>query len=105
MLAEKPTAGKRFTAVMNRVDKDFCKSSSGALPAWTEQMARLKSTSFIGLLISCLVGGICYSSAFAQSYQGSLRGSLRDSSGNVLPSATLTLTNEATNVSRIVITN
>ncbi|MBO0719659.1 MAG: TonB-dependent receptor [Blastocatellia bacterium] len=42
---------------------------------------------------------------FSQSYQGGLRGSLRDSGGNVMPSVTITLTNEATNVARTTVTN
>ncbi|MBL8203042.1 MAG: TonB-dependent receptor [Blastocatellia bacterium] len=42
---------------------------------------------------------------FAQSYQGSLRGALKDSSGNTLAAATLTLTNEETGVSRTTVTN
>ncbi len=43
--------------------------------------------------------------AAAQSYQGSLRGAVRDSGGKALPAATLTLTNEETNLSRTTVTN
>ncbi|HEY9433495.1 MAG TPA: TonB-dependent receptor, partial [Blastocatellia bacterium] len=44
-------------------------------------------------------------SSYAQSYQGSLRGTLTDGSGKALASATLTLVNEQTNVSRVTVTN
>ncbi|HEX9000088.1 MAG TPA: carboxypeptidase-like regulatory domain-containing protein, partial [Blastocatellia bacterium] len=43
--------------------------------------------------------------ALAQSYQGTLRGAVNDSSGKTLSSATLTLINEQTNVSRTTVTN
>src|ERR671910_454913 len=40
----------------------------------------------------------------AQSFQGGLRGSVKDSQG-IIPGATVTLTNEATGVSRDTVTN
>jgi len=45
------------------------------------------------------------STAYGQSYQGGLRGSLHDSSGNALSSVTLSLINEATNLTRTTVTN
>jgi hypothetical protein len=41
----------------------------------------------------------------AQSFQGGLRGAARDVSGGVLPGVSLSLTNEATSVSRSTVTN
>ncbi len=45
------------------------------------------------------------STAYGQSYQGSLRGSLHDSTGNALSNVTLALINEATNLARATVTN
>ncbi len=105
MLAEKFSPGKTFTVAVNHADLDFLKSSSGALPACANQSLRFNDKIFVSLMMCCALAIVCHLSAFAQSYQGSLRGSLRDSSGNVLPQATMTLMNEATNISRSVMTN
>jgi hypothetical protein len=43
--------------------------------------------------------------AHGQSYQGGLRGSLRDNAGNALSTVTLSLTNEATRLTRTTVTN
>ncbi|HYR43448.1 MAG TPA: TonB-dependent receptor [Terriglobia bacterium] len=43
--------------------------------------------------------------SFGQGFQGGLRGSVRDSGGAVVPGVEVTLTNEATNLSRTTITN
>jgi hypothetical protein len=45
------------------------------------------------------------STAYGQSYQGSLRGSLHDSTGNALANVTLSLISEATNLTRTTVTN
>lgn len=56
----------------------------------------------LGLLF---VLGFVALSAQAQSFQGGLRGAVKDRESNVLAGATLTLTNQATNVSRTTVTN
>src|SRR2546422_11634613 len=43
--------------------------------------------------------------SFGQGFQGGLRGSARDPGGAVVPGVEVTLTNEATNLSRTTITN
>src|SRR5262245_39642920 len=43
--------------------------------------------------------------AFSQGFQGGLRGSIRDAGGAVVPGAEVTLTNEATSLSRTTVTN
>src|SRR5258708_17732903 len=43
--------------------------------------------------------------AFGQSYQGGVRGSVTDSSGGVVPNTKVVLLDEATKVSRAVLTN
>src|SRR3989449_2369667 len=43
--------------------------------------------------------------SFGQGFQGGLRGSVRDPGGAVVPGVEVTLTNEATNLSRTTITN
>ncbi len=53
---------------------------------------------FFGLLLIGIT-------ASAQTYQGSLRGAVRDTDGKALSAATLTITNEETNVSRTTVTN
>ena len=62
---------------------------------------RSVKTIFITSLLLCalLVQG------WAQSFQGGLRGAIRDNAGSILPGVTLTLLNEATNVSRTTVTN
>ena len=54
-------------------------------------------------LCSLLLLG-CVADAFGQTFTGGLRGAVRDANG-VLPGVTVTLTNEATNVSREVVSN
>lgn len=56
-------------------------------------------------LLACLCATMLAFSVNAQSFHGSLRGAVRDKSGNVLPNATLTLVNEATNLSRTTVAN
>jgi trimeric autotransporter adhesin len=57
------------------------------------------------ILSLLFVLGITLISAQAQSFQGGLRGAVKDRDGNVLMGATLTLTNQETNVSRTTVTN
>src|SRR2546426_4451550 len=60
---------------------------------------RLRTTlTFIVLLASSV-------HSFGQGFQGGLRGSVRDPGGAVVPGVEVTLTNEATNLSRTTITN
>ena len=54
----------------------------------------------LGLLLAL---GITVISAQAQSFQGALRGGVKDKEGQMLAGATLTLTNQATNVSRTTV--
>ncbi len=99
MLAKIPTTSKRFSHIFNLPNGDQLKSSSGAMPACIGRAARAF------MIFMCAVVLVGPSPIFAQSYQGGMRGSLRDSSGNVLPQASLSLTNEATNATRVVVTN
>ena len=57
----------------------------------------------LALLACALVAGGA-SHAFAQGFQGGVRGAIKDS-GGVIPGADVTLTNEATNVSRSTTSN
>jgi hypothetical protein len=43
--------------------------------------------------------------AFGQGFQGGLRGSVRDAAGAVVPGVEVMLTNEATNLSRMTLSN
>src|SRR5262245_19972105 len=43
--------------------------------------------------------------SFGQGFQGGLRGSVRDTAGAVVPGVEITLANEATNLSRMTVTN
>src|SRR2546425_10292073 len=43
--------------------------------------------------------------AFGQSFRGTILGTVRDTTGAVVPGATITVTNVATNVSRTAVTN
>jgi len=54
-----------------------------------------------GLLFLCAIGAGVHSSAFAQSDSGRVAGTVTDSTGAVIPGATLTITNLETNASRI----
>jgi hypothetical protein len=63
-------------------------------------MARGLVRSVLGTLLVC--AGVV--SAGAQQFTGGVRGSVRDANG-VIPGAAVTLTNEATNISREVVTN
>src|SRR5262245_51346863 len=44
-------------------------------------------------------------SAFGQGFQGGLRGAARDAGGGLVPGVEVTLTNEATSLSRTTVTN
>ena len=58
------------------------------------------------LLFVCLVGLVLQASlASAQSDNSSITGTISDSSGAVVPHATVTITNEATGHSRTVTSN
>jgi trimeric autotransporter adhesin len=57
------------------------------------------------ILSIALMLGITVIGAQAQSFQGALRGGVKDKEGQMLPGATLTLTNQATNVSRTTVAN
>ncbi len=57
------------------------------------------------ILSIALMLGITVIGAQAQSFQGALRGGIKDKEGQMLPGATLTLTNQATNVSRTTVSN
>src|SRR5215471_8618708 len=63
------------------------------------QMRRVASTVLCGLLVLAGAG-----TASAQQFTGGLRGAVRDANG-VIPGVTVTMTNEATNVSRSTVTN
>src|SRR5205807_5402657 len=63
-------------------------------------MARGFARSVLGALLVC--AGVA--SAGAQQFTGGVRGAVRDANG-VIPGAAVTLTNEATNISREVTTN
>src|SRR3954467_13550354 len=59
-----------------------------------------------GVISSVLCALLCLSAttAGAQQFTGGVRGAIRDANG-VVPGVTVTLTNEATNVSRETVTN
>jgi hypothetical protein len=54
-----------------------------------------------GFLLLCSIGAGVHSSAFAQSDSGRVAGTVTDSTGAVIPGATLTITNLETNAARI----
>src|SRR5438034_10149337 len=58
----------------------------------------------IGSVISALFLVLGAASVDAQQFTGGVRGAVRDANG-VIPGATVTLTNEGTNISREVVTN
>ena len=62
-----------------------------------------RATHFLLTALFCALA--MSSTANGQSYQGSLRGSLHDSTGNALANVTLSLINEATNLTRATVTN
>jgi trimeric autotransporter adhesin len=95
MVKKLPLPGIRFTNAVCNANKIHFKSSSFS-------SARCSAIKFILILICAFILTLPVS---GQSYQGSLRGSLRDSGGNVMPSVTIALTNEATNVARTTVTN
>ena len=57
------------------------------------------------ILSVMLALGIMVAGTQAQGFQGALRGGVKDKEGQMLPGATLTLTNQATNVSRTTVAN
>src|ERR1700704_4641940 len=59
---------------------------------------------FVRIVLGMLVVCAWAASAGAQQFTGGVRGSVRDANG-VIPGAAVTLTNEATNISREVVTN
>ena len=73
------------------------------LPGFSEDEPHLSQLS--KFLLTCFCMMLFASSIHAQSFHGSLRGAVRDKSGNVLPNATLTLVNEATNLARTTVAN
>src|SRR6266511_2015005 len=56
------------------------------------------------LLVGAFLAVVTSGTAFGQGFQGGLRGSVKDS-GGVVPGVDVTLTNEATNISRSTVTN
>ena len=60
--------------------------------------------SFRGMLWFFVLFGISITT-FGQGFQGGLRGSARDQGGAVVPGVEVTLTNEATSLSRSTVTN
>jgi trimeric autotransporter adhesin len=93
MLAKTSLRGKSFARAVTTAQQNLFKLINCLLTALTS------------LLFCCALLWLSTSSVVAQSYQGSLRGAVRDKSGNVLPAATLTLVNEATNLARTTVTN
>jgi hypothetical protein len=61
---------------------------------------RFRAALIIGALLAAISPGL----AFGQGFQGGLRGAVKDS-GGVIPGVEVTLTNEATNISRSTTTN
>ena len=61
---------------------------------------RVRSTILFFVLFSASCLG-----AFSQGFQGGLRGSVKDAGGAVIPGVAVTLTNEATNLSRSIVGN
>src|SRR6266540_1444142 len=62
----------------------------------TKGLARI----VLGVLLMCAAAPL----ALAQQFTGGVRGAVRDANG-VIPGVSVTLTNEATNISRDVVTN
>src|SRR5207237_1607730 len=60
--------------------------------------------SFRGMLWFFVLFGVSITT-FGQGFQGGLRGSARDQGGAVVPGVEVTLTNEATSLSRSTVTN
>src|SRR5213594_2937122 len=60
--------------------------------------------SFRGMLSIIVLFGASITT-FGQGFQGGLRGSARDQGGAVVPGVEVTLTNEATSLSRMTVTN
>ncbi|PYQ78198.1 MAG: hypothetical protein DMG03_29005, partial [Acidobacteria bacterium] len=57
-----------------------------------------------GVLLSAVLLAAAAASVSAQQFTGGVRGEVRDPNG-VIPGVTVTLTNEATNISRDTVTN
>ena len=87
MLAEKSCPGKIYSPL--------CGATSSA-----SDYRKIKG------FLRCFLS-VCFLATLglAQSFQGGLRGAIRDNAGSILPGVTLTLINEATNVSRTTVTN
>src|SRR3954449_12230488 len=58
----------------------------------------------VRVLVAITAITLAAASADAQQFTGGVRGAVRDANG-VIPGATVTITNEATNISREVVTN
>src|SRR5258708_38326253 len=71
-------------------------------PAPGEGVMTMKRLTYAVLSLLIMVAGAA--SAGAQQFTGGVRGALRDANG-VIPGVTVTLTNEATKISRDVVTN
>lgn len=109
MLAKKYRSGKKLPQIVTQSPKtsrnielwlsNFSQSSL-RLFAPTSSLPRLYKS-----LLWCLCAAIFTLCANAQSFQGSLRGGVRDNAGSALTGVTLTLVNEATQLSRTTVTN
>src|SRR5436853_6909738 len=84
-----------------------CRACSRILPPvstntlscpWRKTMNFRGTISLIILLAASIA-------SFGQGFQGGLRGSVRDAGGAVVPGVQVTLTNEATRLSRTTVTN
>src|SRR5258708_8829267 len=88
--------------------RDMCNRSWTACPrvpsprAAGEGAMTMKRLTYAVLSLWIMVAGAA--SAGAQQFTGGVRGALRDANG-VIPGVTVTLTNEATKISRDVVTN
>src|SRR5947207_5430894 len=84
-----------FTSLADLTGLIFARRQNGGVT-----MARGFVRSVLGALLVC--AGVI--PAGAQQFTGGVRGAVRDANG-VIPGAAVTLTNEATNISREVVTN
>jgi hypothetical protein len=91
MLAKNISRGKSSSRVSGRLERNSLPNKDlicgASLP--------------LALALLCALAAV----AHGQSYQGGLRGSLHDNAGNALSNVTLTLTNEATRLTRTTVTN
>ncbi|HYE73025.1 MAG TPA: carboxypeptidase-like regulatory domain-containing protein, partial [Blastocatellia bacterium] len=87
------TIFSRFDSISFHIIKTIC----------SPQVATINKT--FRFLFALVFTALLSVMAFGQSFQGSLRGAMHDSNANPMASVMLTLTNEATNVSRTTTTN